>query len=112
MAVCTSAFGQFFLKLGALKLGRVDAGNFVSHVLSIVLTPELILGLGCYGLGAMFYILLLTRVELSVAAPAASLMYVISVFLGYFVFKEPVPLMRAVGLGFIVTGVIFLAWQK
>ena len=32
-------------------------------------TPELLIGLVCYGLGAVAYIMLLTRVKLSVAGP-------------------------------------------
>lgn len=112
VSIITSVAGQFFLKLGALKLGRVSASNVVSHVLSIASTPELLMGLACYGLGALTYILLLTRVNLSIAAPAISLVYVLSVLIGYIVFREPIPLVRVVGLGFIVCGVVLVAWQK
>ena len=75
VSILTSTLGQLFLKLGALKLGKVTAGNVFSHVLSIAATPELILGLLSYGMGAIAYILLLTRVRLSIAAPSASLIY-------------------------------------
>ncbi|MFL9454922.1 MULTISPECIES: EamA family transporter [Nostocales] len=112
MSVLVSVAGQFFLKLGAVKLGKVNSANTVSHILSIATTPELIAGLACYGLGALAYILLLTRVNLSVAGPSASLVYVFSVLLGYFIFKESIPLVRLVGLGLIVSGVILVVWQK
>jgi len=43
--------------------------------------------------GVIAYILLLlTRVKLSIAGPAIALVYVFSVLLGYFVFRESVPL--------------------
>ena len=112
ISILTSVAGQFCLKAGALKLGRVSTDNAISHVLNIATTPELIIGLACYGLGALAYILLLTRVNLSIAAPSISLVYVLSVILGYWFFREPVPAIRAVGLGFIVCGVILVAWQK
>lgn len=112
MSVLTSVGGQFFLKIGALKLGRVNIGNTVSHILSIVTTPELLTGLACYGLGALAYILLLTRVNLSVAGPSVSLVYVFSVLLGYFIFNEPIPVTRLVGLSLIISGVILVIWQK
>lgn len=112
MSVLASVGGQFFLKMGALKLGRVNIGNTVSHILSIVTTPELLTGLACYGLGALAYILLLTRVNLSVAGPSVSLVYVFSVLLGYFIFKEPIPVTRLVGLSLIISGVILVVWQK
>lgn len=103
-----SSLGQFFLKLGALQLGAVTADNAISHVLNIARTPPLIAGLTAYGLGAVSYILLLTRVKLSVAAPSASLIYFSSVLIGYFVFKEPITSTRMVGLGLIVCGVVLV----
>jgi hypothetical protein len=81
LSIIASVSGQFFLKAGALKLGKVNSGNLVRHVLSIVITPELLTGLLCYGLGAITFILLLTRVKLSVAGPAVALTYVFSVYL-------------------------------
>ncbi len=112
IAVLTSVCGQFLLKAGALKLGKVNADNVVSHLMGMVLVPELLIGLLCYGLGAIVYILLLTRVNLSVAGPAVALSYVFSVLLGYFAFRETIPLERVLGLGFIVFGVILVVWQK
>ncbi len=107
-----SVAGQFWLKTGALKLGQVNSSNWFSHVLGILTTPELLAGLACYGLGAFTYILLLTRVNLSVAGPAASLVYVFSVLVGYFIFKETIPISRYVGLALIISGVILVIWKK
>lgn len=112
MSVIASVAGQFFLKAGALKLGKVDIGNVVSHIFRMITTTELVIGLFCYGLGAIAYILLLTRVNLSVAGPSVSLVYVFSILLGYFIFKETIPLTRLFGLSFIVAGVILVVWQK
>ena len=112
MSVIASVAGQFFLKTGALKLGKVHVGNVVAHILSILTTPELLIGLSCYALGALAYILLLTRVNLSVAGPSVSLVYVFSVILGYFIFKEPIPLTRLMGLSLIIGGVILVVWKK
>ena len=107
-----SVAGQLLLKAGALRLGKVHASNIISHVLGIVTTPELVAGLTCYGLGAIIYILLLTRVKLSVAGPAVALVYVFSVLIGYFVFQESVPVSRVVGLGLIICGVILVIWKN
>ncbi len=112
MSVLTSVAGQFFLKAGATKLGRVNFDNAVSHILSIITIPELLIGLTSYALGALAYILLLTRVNLSIAGPSISLVYIFSVLLGYSVFKEPIPITRLVGLSLIVCGVILVVWRK
>ncbi|MFN6538999.1 MAG: EamA family transporter [Nostoc sp. EkiNYC01] len=103
MSVLTSVVGQFLLKAGATKLGKVSLENAVSHIIRIITIPELIGGLVSYALGALAYILLLTRVNLSIAGPSISLVYVFSVLLGYFLFKEPIPIIRIVGLSLIIS---------
>lgn len=112
ISVGTGVIGQFLLKTGALKLGRVTSSNITTHVLGIMTTPELLLGLICYGFGAVFYILLLTRVKLSVVGPAVALGYIFSVLLGVFAFKESLPFSRIIGLGLIAAGVILVVWKK
>lgn len=112
ISILMSVAGQWLLKAGALKLGQVNSGNLSSHVLGILTTPELVAGLTCYGLGAIAYILLLTRVKLSIAGPAVALVYVFSVLLGYFIFREPIPLSRVVGLGLIICGVVLVIWKS
>ncbi|NMF62359.1 EamA-like transporter family protein [Brasilonema octagenarum UFV-E1] len=112
MSVMASVGGQFFLKLGALKLASLNPANTIGQILNIATTPELLIGLSCYGLGAIAYILLLTKVNLSIAGPSVSLVYVFSVLLGYFIFKESIPLIRLVGLSFIICGVILVIWHK
>lgn len=112
ISVLTAVGGQFFLKLGALKLGKVNTGNALSHVLGIVLTPELVFGLFLYGLSAVLYILLLTRINLSIMGPAVSIGYIFSVLLGYFFFKESIPISRFIGLGLIACGVVLVLWKR
>ncbi|NMF83156.1 EamA family transporter [Nodosilinea sp. P-1105] len=109
MSIMASTFGQLFLKLGALQLGKVTSANVLTHILSIATTPALLIGLMAYGVGAIGYILLLTRVNLSIAAPSASLMYLTSVLIGAFVFNEDVTSIRLVGLGLIMGGVVLVA---
>ena len=112
ISVLAGVFGQFFLKMGAGKLGKVDLDNALNHILSIVTTPELLIGLTCYALGAIVYILLLTRVNLSIAAPAISVSYIFSVLLGHFWFRESIVLPQIIGLAAISFGVILVVSNK
>ncbi len=112
LSVLSSVGGQLFLKLGADKLAPLLKQVSLATVVEAIKIPELMLGLGCYGLGAIAYILLLSRVPLSIAGPSVSLVYVFSVLLSYFVFKETIPLGRLVGLGLIISGVILVVSQK
>ncbi len=100
--------GQLLLKLGAVKLGKVNANNVVSHILNIASTPELVAGLAVYAFSSILFILVLTRVKLSVAGPAVSISYIFSVLLGYFIFNESISRYQLAGLGLIVGGVILV----
>lgn len=111
LSVLTAACGQLLLKLGALKLAAIEATAVTARVISAITIPELIAGLAAYGLSAVAYILLLTRVKLSVAAPSTALIYIFSVLIGIFVFKEPVSSLRLVGLAFIACGVVLVISQ-
>ncbi|MCU0552211.1 MAG: EamA-like transporter family protein [Leptolyngbya sp. Prado105] len=112
MSIVAGVSGQFFLKSGAEALGQLTSSNIVSHILRIATTPQLVVGLGFYGVGAVLYILLLTRVPLSVLAPAVALQYVFSVMLGKFAFGEEIPVIRLFGLAFIICGVVMLMAKK
>lgn len=108
LSVVTAASGQLFLKLGAAKLSLVTVPGLVRKVLAIATIPELVGGLAFYGLSAITYIFLLTRVKLSVAAPGTASIYILSVLIGIFIFKEPVVPTRLFGLVLIAAGVILV----
>ncbi len=95
-----------------MKLGATHPKSIMGFVVGVFLTPELLTGLVCYGLGAMAYILLLTRVHLSVAGPATALAYVTAVLIGHFVFKESLPLDRLFGIALIVCGVLIVVSRR
>ncbi len=104
--------GQFCLKSGAVKLGVLSSSNFLSHVLRIATIPELIFGLTFYALAAILYILLLTRVHLSVLGPAVALQYIFTVLMGHFLFHEPLTFSRLAGVALIIGGVVLLVSKK
>lgn len=107
-AVLVATTGQVLLKLGALKLGPVNNTNFLNSIFNILFTSELMIGLFFYGFSAILFILVLTRVKLSVAGPAASISYIFSVLLGYLLFQEAISIRQLLGLALIVCGVIFV----
>jgi len=111
-SVATNVAGQFFLKSGALKLQYVNASGVLERVIGSILIPELLIGLSFYGCGAVAYILLLSKVPLSIAGPCISLCYVASVVMGAFLFKEIIPVTRLVGMALIVCGVVLVVVQK
>ena len=99
---------QFFMKVAGTKLGKVEFSHLLEYGWILIKTPELLAGIAFSALSAIAYFLALTRLDLSVAGPASALIYIFSVVIGHFVFKESVSFNHLVGLGLIVCGVVLV----
>jgi multidrug transporter EmrE-like cation transporter len=71
--------------------------------------PWAIAGILLYAISALFWLVVLSRVPLSVAYPVVAIGYVVVVLYSKFVFDEPVKWIAWVGLAFIVIGVAITA---
>ena len=69
----------------------------------------MLLGFCFYGAGALVMIVAYRFGKLSVLQPMLSLNYVLSIVLGYFVLREPVTILKCVGILVIVAGVVMIA---
>jgi drug/metabolite transporter (DMT)-like permease len=107
-SVAASVGGQLFLKMGANQLGKVGAGNLMATLTTMATTWQIIVGLTFYGLGVITYILLLNRVNISIASPALATSYVFAVLMGRFYFGDQISVPQYVGIGLIFSGVILL----
>ena len=107
LAIVISVGGQLSLKYGTGLLGRID-GQAVSGgwglLQRVVSNPYIVAGIGLYGLGAVVWIVVLSRVSLSFAYPMLGLSYVLVLLVSRFVLNEHVSLQRWVGALLIVTG--------
>lgn len=71
--------------------------------------PWAIVGILLYAISAVFWLIVLSRVPLSVAYPVVAVGYIIVVLYSRFVFNEQVKWIAWVGLAFIVVGVAITA---
>jgi len=111
ISVAFAATGQIILKLGMNKVGQISVGSYSQlseAIIKMLTTPLVPLGLLFYVLAASLWLVVLSRVPLSLAYPMVALGYVIVVFLSWFVLKEVVPPTRWLGLAVICLGVILV----
>jgi drug/metabolite transporter (DMT)-like permease len=104
--------GQLVLKSGMRRVGKIDrsrAKNLGQLVGVIATTPQVILGLGIYGLSAGFWIVVLGRTDLSYAYPFLALAYVAVTALATVIFREPFRGRQWLGLALVVAGVAIVA---
>ena len=106
LAVSLGACGQVLLKTGVNQL------NGAASPLTIVrgiFTPYVLAGFFCYGLSSVFYLMALSRLDLSYAYPFVALSFVIVTLLSWYFLNETLPLLRVVGLTLILAGVLTVA---
>ena len=102
-----SAIAQIILKMG---LGNLNTQNGAINFLVKALTsPGVIFGLGLYGLGAMLWLIVLSKEDVSFAFPLVSFAYVIAIVLSAVILKENVTLPRIIGSIIIMTGIAIIA---
>ena len=103
--------GQTLLKVGLLKIGGTSflgGGNVWENVLKLFSTPYIILGFAVYGISAILWLDVLSKLDFSVAFPLVSLTYVFALIIGAFVFHEQVGLTRIFGVILILGGLSFI----
>jgi multidrug transporter EmrE-like cation transporter len=63
----------------------------------------------CFGVSSVFWLVILSRIDLSYAYPMVSIGYIAVVLFSYFVFKENVSLIRWIGVITICAGVFLIS---
>jgi drug/metabolite transporter (DMT)-like permease len=112
LSVTISALGQITLKLGvstqAVRQAMASSSS-IDFFWALALNPLVVAGFALYGLGAISWVMVLTRVDVSQAYPFVGLSILLAFALGHFLLSEPVSLMRIAGMVLIVGGVILVA---
>ena len=112
--VLVSVAGQLMLKKGMTEVGRIDVDFFSQPLVGLwkmfTTTPLVIVGLGLYAIGAVIWMIVLSRVNLSYAYPMIALTYVLVPLAAWLFLNEPaIPPIRWVGMGVIIAGVVLVA---
>lgn len=87
--VTLAAIGQVSWKLGMDQAGPLVSPDFAT-LLSLLLNPYILLGFVLYGVGTIFWLMALSKKELSFVYPFISLTYILVLALSSFVLKEVV----------------------
>lgn len=109
--VMLNAAAQLLIKAGAATAGHFDftAANILRAGLHFALQWQILLGLTCYAVSVVVWILALTRVQVSLAYPMLSLGYVVTAFAAWWLFGESLNPGKLAGIAVIIAGVVLLA---
>ncbi len=86
----------------------LDLKSMVSFLSNAALNKFVILGFLLYLISAASWLIILSRMDLSLAYPMISIGYILVVILSRYIFDEPVTALRIVGTLFVCFGVFLL----
>jgi drug/metabolite transporter (DMT)-like permease len=113
MSVVLNAVSLIVLKRYAhlsvlLPVATGKAGHLTTTLRRLVLSPAILLSVACYAFAAVFWMIALLGVDLTVAYPTVSLTYVLIALIAPKLFEEEVGPYRWIGILLIVAGVVIM----
>jgi multidrug transporter EmrE-like cation transporter len=111
ISVGFAVVGQVTLKAAMNRIGRIGsaevaaAGDTIARALK---EPRLWLGLTLFGISSVFWMIVLSRVPLSVAYPFVGISYIVIVLAARFALHEQVPAMRWIGVLVVAAGITII----
>ena len=111
-SVMCSAVAQLALKKGMTGVVFPSGSGFeamVSAVITVLLNGWIIVGFALYGLGALVWLLVLARLDVSLAYPFVALGFVVTAAQGVALLGEPLTAAKVVGIALVTAGVVVLA---
>lgn len=111
-SVVLSSVAQILLKAGmssAPVVASAKSSPTWLHLANALIQPLVFAGLACYFASAIVWLLVLSRLQVSVAYPLVALGFVLTALLAFVIQGEPLTLTKMVGIAVIVLGVAILA---
>jgi multidrug transporter EmrE-like cation transporter len=102
---------QIVLKIGMVRIGHFafSLTNILPTTWQVMGSPWIVGGMFLYVLSVVFWLLVLSRVPVSIAYPMISLGYITSAIAAYYWLGEDLNLVRIGGIIIILVGVYLVA---
>lgn len=106
-----NVLGQLAFKTEMLRFGEIafHPSRFFQIGIQVFSRPLIVLGVFLYAVSAFFWIIAISKLELSFAYPMLSIGYVLIFFLSVWLFREPFTITRLIGTIIVCGGLILVA---
>jgi multidrug transporter EmrE-like cation transporter len=118
VSVALSALAQIVFKLGVSQpavqtaLAQVGTNPWYRTGTAVLLNPAVLGGFALYGVSAVVWLVVLSKVDVSVAYPFVAMGFIVTMLAGALLFHEPVGLLRVIGTLLVCAGVVLVAGTK
>lgn len=113
MAVLLGVLGQLLLKMGMTQVGTLEFGGGLAELIQVGIRVfsnlKVLGGFAAYGLSSLFWIVVLSKIDLSLAYPMLALNYVLVPLTAWLFLSEQVPPWRWLGIGVVIVGVVIIS---
>ncbi len=109
ISILLAVAGQLLMKKGMMLFGTFPASQLLFKIIPMFLNPYVFFGLACFGMSAVFWLVVLSRLELSLVYPMVSVAYILVALASWVLFKENVTLARWLGILVIIMGVFLIS---
>ncbi len=100
--------GQTSIKFGLNAIDGISLSDGITGLFKLLQTPWVILGFVFYGVAAILWLDVLSKLDFSLAFPMVALTYVFTLLIGRFFFGEAVGWERILAVVLILSGVFIL----
>jgi len=109
ISIFLAVSGQLLMKKGMMIFGTFRISELLFKIVPMFLNPWVFSGFVCFGLSSIFWLVVLSRLELSLVYPMVSVAYVLVAVASWIFFRENVSLVRWVGIAVIILGVFLVS---
>ena len=109
ISILLAVAGQLLMKRGMMLFGTFPATQILYKIIPMFMNPFVFFGFVCFGLSSIFWLIVLSRLPLSLVYPMVSVAYVLVALASVIFLKETVSLVRWAGIGIIICGVVLIS---
>jgi multidrug transporter EmrE-like cation transporter len=111
IAVITAVISQLLFKKGITIFGEIGIStkNISDLIINIFRNPFILIGLISYGISFIVWLIVLSRMKLSVVYPITSMNFILVLLASHYFFGEKLSIIQIGGFLLIIIGVIALA---
>ena len=111
VSTLVSAIAQFSLRKAATLVGPISTllDKPLTFGFTLMTNPYFLFGLVCYALSLCAWMVVLSRLQVSLAYPFSSIGFVFAALIGYVFFGEQVSLLRLSGILVTCLGLVLLS---
>jgi multidrug transporter EmrE-like cation transporter len=108
LTIFFTVYGQIVIKWQVKSAGELplEISQKIQFILGLLVNPWIVSSLISAFIASLFWMAAMTKFPLSYAYPFMSIAFVLVMFMSAVLFKESITIPRAIGLSFIVIGII------